>query len=63
VPKGLPVSHRTRSARHLLAMSPDPSSHANAARSIELVLRDGAENDLYARDEARGSLSLFMKRL
>lgn len=39
------------------------SSHANAARSIELVLRDGAENDLYARDEARGSLSLFMKRL
>ena len=26
MPKGLPLSHRTRSNRHLLAMSPDPST-------------------------------------
>jgi len=25
MPKGLPLRHRTRGARHLLAMSPEPS--------------------------------------
>ncbi|MDE4135043.1 hypothetical protein PXK00_18185, partial [Phaeobacter sp. QD34_3] len=40
VPKGLPVSHRTRSARHLLAMSPDPKWLAELGNPYERIGSD-----------------------